>query len=130
VFNAMGGVYSSRSLSAYSGGVYNTPQMFAFANGAGVFAEKGYEGILPLTRTSTGKLGVTSVGNNSSNVTVQIIDQSSGNVSVTQTQTTEANGDKVIRATIRDIMKNELASGNMNSSLKSASVMSSGRRRV
>ncbi|MCP6651927.1 hypothetical protein NL518_27925, partial [Klebsiella pneumoniae] len=30
-FNALGGVYDSPSLSAYSNGVYSTPQYFAFA---------------------------------------------------------------------------------------------------
>lgn len=60
--NANGGVYNSPSLSAYSGGVYNSPQVFAFAKGAGVFGEAGPEAIMPLTRSSDGKLGVRSVG--------------------------------------------------------------------
>ncbi|WP_421003011.1 phage tail tape measure protein, partial [Enterobacter chengduensis] len=37
-FNAKGNVYDSPSLSAYSNGVFQTPQLFAFAKGAGVFA--------------------------------------------------------------------------------------------
>jgi lambda family phage tail tape measure protein len=37
----LGGVYDSPSLSAYSNGVYSTPQYFAFAKGAGVFGEAG-----------------------------------------------------------------------------------------
>ncbi|WP_063623332.1 phage tail tape measure protein, partial [Enterobacter hormaechei] len=40
-FNAKGNVYDSPSLSAYSNGVFQTPQLFAFAKGAGVFAEAG-----------------------------------------------------------------------------------------
>ena len=36
--------------------------MFAFAKGAGVFAEAGPEAIMPLTRTANGKLGVMAVG--------------------------------------------------------------------
>jgi lambda family phage tail tape measure protein len=60
--NAKGGVYSSASLSSYSGGVYNTPQTFAFAKGAGIFAEAGPEAIMPLTRASDGSLGVRMVG--------------------------------------------------------------------
>ncbi|WP_368894869.1 phage tail tape measure C-terminal domain-containing protein, partial [Morganella morganii] len=39
--NAKGGVYSSPSLSAYSGQVVHTPTMFAFAKGAGVMGEAG-----------------------------------------------------------------------------------------
>ncbi|EKY4832750.1 phage tail tape measure protein, partial [Enterobacter hormaechei] len=40
-FNAKGNVYDSPSLSAYSNGIYQTPQLFAFAKGAGVFGEAG-----------------------------------------------------------------------------------------
>lgn len=56
--NAKGGVYSSPSLSAYSGQIVHTPTMFAFAKGAGVMGEAGPEGIFPLRRGLDGKLGV------------------------------------------------------------------------
>lgn len=61
-FNAKGNVYDSPSLSAYSNGVFQTPQLFAFAKGAGVFAEAGPEAIMPLTRAADGSLGVRAVG--------------------------------------------------------------------
>ncbi|WP_213841824.1 phage tail tape measure protein [Enterobacter hormaechei] len=61
-FNANGNVYDSPSLSAYSNGVFQTPQLFAFAKGAGVFAEAGPEAIMPLTRAADGSLGVRAVG--------------------------------------------------------------------
>ncbi|MCK7139597.1 phage tail tape measure protein [Enterobacter kobei] len=61
-FNAKGNVYDSPSLSAYSNGVFQTPQLFAFAKGAGVFAEDGPEAIMPLTRAADGSLGVRAVG--------------------------------------------------------------------
>ncbi|SSW68520.1 phage tail tape measure protein [Achromobacter agilis] len=61
VANAKGNVYSSPSLSAYSNGVYDTPRVFAFAKGAGMFAEAGPEAIMPLTRASDGSLGVRAV---------------------------------------------------------------------
>ncbi|EMM0180464.1 phage tail tape measure protein [Klebsiella variicola] len=64
-FNALGGVYDSPSLSAYSNGVYSTPQYFAFAKGAGVFGEAGPEAIMPLTRGADGSLGVRAVGRES-----------------------------------------------------------------
>ncbi|MDS0116466.1 hypothetical protein QYE88_42400, partial [Enterobacter hormaechei subsp. steigerwaltii] len=47
---------------AYSNGVFQTPQLFAFAKGAGVFAEAGPEAIMPLTRAPDGSLGVRAVG--------------------------------------------------------------------
>lgn len=53
---------NSPSLSAYSNGVFNSPQMFAFAKGAGVFGEAGPEAIMPLARTSNGDLGVQVAG--------------------------------------------------------------------
>ncbi|MEL4014394.1 phage tail tape measure protein [Dryocola clanedunensis] len=59
--NAKGGVYSSPDLSAYSGGVVDSPTFFAFAKGAGVMGEAGPEAIMPLTRASDGSLGVRSV---------------------------------------------------------------------
>lgn len=62
VKNAKGGVYESPSLSAYSGQVYDSPQMFAFAKGAGIFAEAGPEAILPLHRGPDGSLGVMAAG--------------------------------------------------------------------
>ena len=61
-FNAKGNVYDSPSLSAFSNGVFQTPQLFAFAKGAGVFAEAGPEAIMPLTRAADGSLGVRAVG--------------------------------------------------------------------
>ncbi|HAT4401936.1 phage tail tape measure protein [Citrobacter freundii] len=61
-FNSKGNVYDSPSLSAYSNGVFQTPQLFAFAKGAGVFAEAGPEAIMPLTRAADGSLGVRAVG--------------------------------------------------------------------
>ena len=80
--NALGGVYSSPSLSAYSGQVVNSPTTFAFANGAGLMGEAGPEAIMPLTRTSDGKLGVQSAGGSggapSINVTIQTVIQPNG----------------------------------------------------
>ncbi|MDC7887103.1 phage tail tape measure protein [Escherichia coli] len=65
--NAKGGVYESPSLSMYSNGIYDSPQFFAFAKGAGVFGEAGPEAIMPLTRTSDGSLGVRAINSKSGN---------------------------------------------------------------
>lgn len=56
--NAKGNVFDSSSLSRYSNGVYNSPKLFQFAKGAGVFAEAGPEAIMPLKRGPDGTLGV------------------------------------------------------------------------
>ncbi|WP_342650926.1 phage tail tape measure protein [Pseudomonas sp. REB1044] len=62
VANAKGGVYDSPSLSSFSNQVHDSPQMFAFAKGAGIFAEAGPEAIMPLARGPDGSLGVVSMG--------------------------------------------------------------------
>lgn len=56
--NAMGGAYTSPTLSQYSGQIVDTPTTFAFAKGAGLMGEAGPEAILPLQRGADGKLGV------------------------------------------------------------------------
>lgn len=71
-FNAKGGVYKSSDLSSYSGQVVNKPTLFAFAKGAGLMGEAGPEAIMPLTRTSDGKLGVRAEGGGGSGVTVEV----------------------------------------------------------
>ena len=58
--NADGGVYNSASLSQYSGQVVSQPTFFA--NGGNVMGEAGPEGIFPLKRDSSGKLGVIALG--------------------------------------------------------------------
>lgn len=60
--NALGGVYSSPSLSAFSGSVVSHPTPFRFARGAGLMGEAGAEGIFPLARGKDGKLGVKAEG--------------------------------------------------------------------
>lgn len=70
--NAKGGVYTSPSLSAYSGQIVSQPTMFAFAKGAGLMGEAGPEAIMPLTRTAGGKLGVQAVGGGAGDVNVGI----------------------------------------------------------
>lgn len=60
--NAKGGVYDSPSLSSFSNQVHDSPQLFAFAKGAGIFAEAGPEAILPLHRGPDGSLGVMAAG--------------------------------------------------------------------
>ena len=65
-FSATGNVFSGGNLSAYSGSVVSRPTAFSYGNhlsryarGAGLMGEAGPEAILPLTRDSRGRLGVT-----------------------------------------------------------------------
>ncbi len=69
LFSAKGNVFpAGTGLSAHVNSIVSSPTMFPFAKGGvpnvGVMGEAGSEGILPLTRTSSGELGVKTVGNN------------------------------------------------------------------
>lgn len=97
--NAKGGVYDSPSLSSFSNQVHDKPQMFAFAKGAGIFAEAGPEAIMPLTRTAGGELGVRALGGggggagggNTYNFPVSVSVQTAGDGgNATQEDTTQA----------------------------------------
>jgi len=110
--NAFGNAYQSPSLSAYSGGVYNSPRMFAFANGAGMFAEKGWEGILPLARMSTGKLGVHATGGGG-DVQV-IINNNATNTTTSSEEKTGADGSRQVIVTIESIVQGMVPKGKLD----------------
>ncbi|MCA2013522.1 phage tail tape measure protein [Cereibacter sphaeroides] len=94
VFNANGGVYTSPSLSAYSGQVVSSPTMFAFAKGAGVMGEAGPEAILPLRRGADGKLGVStdSAASTAGNTIINITNNTGQQVETQER--TNANGER------------------------------------
>ena len=114
---AKGGSFSSPSLSQYSGQIVDKPTFFAFANGgapnAGVMGEAGAEAIMPLTRTSSGNLGVEASGLGLQQMKIQIINESGTPMEVTKTtQTTDMEG-LVIQAWISGISKNRMGSRDM-----------------
>ena len=114
--NALGDVYTSPSLHQYANNVYDNPQLFTFAKG-GVFAEAGPEAIMPLARDSTGKLGVSAKA--TGNIDIQINNYSSTPVA-SKTQTiTDAAGNKKIILTLRDIVRQEIATANAGGVRKS-----------
>jgi len=114
--NAQGGVYASPSLHAYANNVYDKPQMFAFASG-GIFAEAGPEAIMPLSRDSTGRLGVKSSGGGS--VGVQIINQTSTPITGKAKTITDASGNRKLVLTIKELVKQEVATANAGGVRKS-----------
>ncbi|OWO86535.1 phage tail tape measure protein [Photorhabdus luminescens] len=74
--NAKGGVYSSPSLSTYSGQIVSSPTLFAFAKGAtGLMGEAGPEAILPLKRGPDGSLGVRASSHNNNTQAVSAAPQ-------------------------------------------------------
>lgn len=74
--NANGGVYSGAGISKYSNTVVSKPTIFPFAKGTGLMGEAGPEAILPLSRSSDGRLGVQTSGGSGVNVFVNLIETS------------------------------------------------------
>jgi lambda family phage tail tape measure protein len=75
VSQAYGGAWSGGSpVTAYAnGGVVNSPTMFGMSGGRrGLMGEAGPEAILPLKRTSSGKLGVAVAGGGTNTVTEHV----------------------------------------------------------
>ena len=97
--NAKGGVYSSPSLSAYSGSIVNSPTLFKFASGAGLMGEAGAEAILPLKRGANGRLGVE--GGGGSSVQVNVINNANGTQA--RTQERQENGVKIIDVMVEQV---------------------------
>lgn len=88
--HAQGGVYASAGLHAYANSIVSKPTFFAFANGGiprlGVMGERNGgspEAIMPLTRTSSGDLGVKA---QLSNIKIEVINQTKEDAQVTNTQ--------------------------------------------
>jgi phage-related minor tail protein len=80
--NANGNAFSGGQVQAFATGtVINSPTYFPMAgNKTGLMGEEGPEAIMPLTRTSGGKLGVVATGGNSAPV-VNVNNYSSAQVS-------------------------------------------------
>ena len=75
--NAMGNAYASNKIVPYAkGGIVKSPTFFRYKNGGimenGVAGEAGPEGILPLRRGKSGRLGVEASGSGSTVINVNV----------------------------------------------------------
>ena len=109
--NAKGGVYSSASLSRFSGQVVSNPTMFKFANGAGLMGEAGPEAILPLRRGSDGRLGVRTQGGGDGDVNVQVNVTNNGQPVQAQQTGARRDGDTVIIDVVLDAVASDINKG-------------------
>lgn len=107
--HALGAVYASSSLATYANGIYDTPQAFRFAHGAGIFGEAGPEAIMPLARGADGKLGVAASGARALSVEVNITNKGDP-VQARQTGLRTA-GNKVIVDMVLDAVSGDVAGG-------------------
>lgn len=73
---ADGAAFSGGRVTAYAnGGVVNNPTLFPMSGGLGLMGEAGPEAIMPLSRTSDGKLGVQVVGGGKGEQPVSVVNQ-------------------------------------------------------
>lgn len=85
--SANGNVFNAPGLHQYSNQIVSRPTLFPFAKGVGLMGEAGPEAIMPLTRTSGGRLGVQAQGTAGAvNVVVNV---SSDGTGMTKTSTTK-----------------------------------------
>ena len=96
---AHGGVMTGAGIGAYTNSVVARPTYFPFAHGIGLMGEAGHEAIMPLTRTSSGDLGVRATGGN---VTVNVINNSSG-AQATTSERTDGGGNRIIDVLIEQV---------------------------
>lgn len=113
--NAKGGVYTSSSLSAYSGQVVDRPTLFAFAKGAGLMGEAGPEAIMPLIRNANGVMGMRAVGGNAApQVSINIA--SDGHISQTSSAGLEQFGSEIgsfVDQRFKSLLTREMGQGRM-----------------
>lgn len=109
-FNAMGGVYGSDVAQAFANGgaftnsIVNKPTLFPFAKGTGLMGESGPEAIMPLARTTSGKLGVMTAGSGASSGDTSVVvhvNVEAGSEKVSSNQGASALG-KIIAGTVRE----------------------------
>ena len=102
VRHANGGAYFGGNLSSYSGSIVSSPTLFstgtkvpAYASGAGLMGEAGPEGIFPLERDSSGKLGVRAKSGIGAalnqNINVNVINNTSSQVATQETRDNQGN---------------------------------------
>lgn len=115
--NAYGNAFSNGRVTAFAnGGVVSAPTFFGMRGGTGLMGEAGPEGILPLARTSGGKLGVHTTGGGRSGmmrvevaldvpqgVTVEQVEQISGGVAVSVYQAGSQAQRAAMPATLSDV---------------------------
>ncbi|HEH8445855.1 TPA: phage tail tape measure protein [Pseudomonas aeruginosa] len=82
-----GGVQMFATGGAFTNSVVSTPTAFGMSGGRmGVMGEAGPEAVMPLTRTSSGALGVRAMGGSSSQINVEVNIASDGSANVSSSQ--------------------------------------------
>ncbi len=112
--NAQGNAFDNGRLLKYAkGGILNEPRFFPLKDGkTGMAGEAGPEAILPLRRTSSGDLGVIAQAGGDKGLTVNIIDQRSGDTPPVKVDRLRRNdGSEELRILIEDVVNQGLMNG-------------------
>ncbi len=112
---AKGGVWDQGVQKFASGGIVNTPTYFGHSKGTGLMGEAGPEAILPLSRGSSGNLGVEATV---TPVTINIINNT--NAEVQQQERMGPSGERMIEIIVANKMKDAFNSGGMDKTMQSA----------
>ncbi len=115
--SANGNIFSNGNIIPFANGgsLVNSPTLFPMANGGtGLMGEAGPEAIIPLERTSDGKLGVNAKGSGS-NVEINIINNTSEKADVKKTTT---NGGKQIYSIVIGSVKKGFATGEFDGDMR------------
>jgi tape measure domain-containing protein len=120
--NAKGGVYNEYGKAAreYAAGgaftnrVVSRPTYFRYGGGLGVMGEAGPEAIMPLTRGSNGRLGVSAMG--AGGTSVYVIIQNYTNEDVRTEESSDSSGNQ-IRKIIIGTVRQSISSGEMDQSM-------------
>lgn len=102
-----GGVQKFARGGAFTNQIVNEPVLFKFAQGTGMMGEAGPEAIMPLTRDSSGNLGVRSSSDGSGKVDI-VINNYSGQ-QVQKQETMDNRGNRRVEVTIGDINAGEIS---------------------
>ena len=121
--NATGNAFNSSGVVPFAKGgsftnsIVDNPTTFAFANGGalGLMGEAGAEAILPLTRTSSGNLGVEATGaGRGSVVNIKIINNTGADVQTNESQSPDGREIEII---IGQAVNKGIATGNFDKSM-------------
>ena len=109
--NAKGNAFLGGSVVPFAtGGIVTRPTFFPMSNGGtGLMGEAGAEAVMPLTRTSNGKLGVQATGSNAStqpNIVVNITNTTGSEIKQSSTNTTFDGKDYIVSTVLESVSTN------------------------
>ena len=107
-----GGLQKFAQGGTFTNSIVSSPTLFKFAQGTGLMGEAGPEAIMPLTRDSSGNLGVRSAGGQQGDV--QVVVNNYSNAQATTRETQDGRGNRRIEVVIGEAAAGEMARSGSN----------------